>query len=386
MKLKIARNDLVELLARGGSSAARNAAIPILGHVRLTASADRLEVTSCNTDLQSRASGPAAVEVAGDVTVPAAALKTIVDRLPAGCDLSLTLDGADMIVKSGRSRLRLPTLPVDAFPSLDATMQFESATFDLSGADLDLLLAKTSAIGALDKTRTNLHCVYLHPSKGADGPALTAVATNGHILLREQIPLPEGAVSLPAGGVMLPIEAIEAALRLFKAAPSVRLVLGTNRAEMSIESTSLVTKLVDGDYPDYQRVIPKEGPASVTLDRASTVATLALLDAFASGDQGRKIECAPTDGGLGIAAGSATDGDGYAVAGAEIGGEVPVFGLSILYLRMMLGAFRSDWIRLSLSDPGAPILATASGETTVGVLMPMRTAGTLVKDRRNEQA
>lgn len=382
MKIKIARSDLAVLVSRGGGSAAKNAAVPILAHARLTASEGALRVSSCDTYCQADAIGSAAVEVEGDVTVSAAALKTIVDRLPAGGEVSLAADGNDLVVKCGRSRVRLPTLPVDQFPSLDSVPMKGAASFTLSGADLDRLLARAIPIGALGAAMTSLNSVYLHTSTSDDGirAALGAVATNGHILLLARVDMPEGADKLPSGGVMLPVDAATNVLKLFRGEAEVRIAISANRATFSGGTTGFTTKLVEGTYPDFRRVIPAAGSARIVVNRDSANSTLSLLDPFASGEQGRKIECAPWDGGLAVAAAAAGEGDSFGVIDAETEGDVPVFGLSLSYLRTMLGAFRGDVIRLSLSDATAPILATADGDDTVGVLMPMRVAGRIVRE------
>ena len=111
-----------------------------------------------------------------------------------------------------------------------------------------------------------------------------------------------------------------------------------------------------------------------------------ILDSFASGDDGSKIELAPWEGGLAVAAATADTGEGFGVVDAEIDGDVPSFGLSLKYLRTMLGAFRPDVIRFSLMDATSPILATAEGDTTIGVLMPMRVGGRLLREARDVAA
>lgn len=387
MKLKISRSDLAVLMGRGGGSAAKGSAIPILKHARLRAAAGTLHVSTCDQDSQAEAFGPAEIEQDGDITVSAVGLKTVVDRLPVGETVTLALDGTDLVVRCGRSRVRLPTLPVDAFPSLDSVPMKGAASFVIPGASLDRLLARVAPIGALGGQATNLNSVYLHVGERADGaPALSAVATNGHILLLVNVDAPDGCDKLPDGGVMLPVESIDALLKLFKAEPEVRVTISANRATFQGGTTSYTTKLVEGRYVDFRRVIPKAAPQAVVLDRESAGGVLALLDGFTSREQGSKVECAAVKGGLALAAAEADAGDGIAVAEAEIEGDLPVFGVSLAYLRTILGAFREDAIRLSVSAPTAPILATADGADTLGVLMPMRVTGRIVREARDVEA
>lgn len=380
MKLTISRNDLADLMSRGGSTVPKVTVIPIVQHARLIAKSRTLRICSTDLEMQAEAVGAANIEVEGETTVNALQLKAVVDRLPREAEVSIALDKGDLIVKAGRSRLRLPTLPVADFPSLDRKLGADAVSFALPGAALDRLLSRTAPIGSLsDDSRYYLQSVMLHVRGWDMGePSLCSVATNGHILLLAGVEQPEGADHMP--DVLIPTETANAILRLFRSEESVRVTVDRSKIALEGATTSLVSKLIDGTFPDYRRVIPESSKNRIFLDRAGCVATLSLLETFTTKDSGRKIEAAPADNGLALAAGDA-EGDGFAVTEAEVEGDVPGFGFSSQYLKMMLGAFKAETLTVSVDGAGAPLRFSADKELdTIGVLMPMRTTGRLAVD------
>lgn len=389
MKLTISRKDLADLLARGASSAQRGSVIPVLAHCRLTAKARILRVSSTDLEMQAEALGGAEIEVEGETTVNAEKLKGFVDKLPNKTDLtvSLAIEGADLIAKAGRARGRFPTLPAADLPFLDRPNGLDAVTFSISGADLDRLLARTAPIAAIappDQFRS----IFLHSRAWHGGePALCAVATNRAVLIVTGVEHPAGADSLPENGpggrgVLLSPTTALAVLRLFKGEESVRLTVDRVRAIFEGATTILTSKLVEGQYPDYMRIMSLDATSRVRLDRVAAVATVALLETFnADSNQGRRIEAASADNGLALATGGGGEGEGFAVTEAEVEGDVKPFGLSSAYLKMMLSAFKVETVTLSIRDPSSPLVFEADAEAdTIGVVMPMRVSGRLASE------
>jgi len=383
VKLTISRNDLADLMAKGGSSAERTSVIPILKHARLVARNRTLAVSTTNLEMQAESLGAANVEVEGETTVDADKLKTIVDRLPRGVEILIALEGADLIVKAGRSRSRLPTLPVSDMPSIEGNGKEVAASFAMSGADLDRLLARAITVASTEETRYYLNGAYLHVRDWENEARLCATATDGSALIAVAVDLPEGAASMP--GVIVSTATVAAALRLFRGEESVRLTVSKLHIVFEGATTRLASKLIDGTYPDYQRVIPALSPNCVLLDKSSAGSAVALLETFATKDQGNKLEAAPAATGLALAAGNGGEGDGFATVDAEFEGDVSPFGLSSRYLKAMLATFRSESVRLSLAGHGAPIRFSADSEPdTIGVVMPMRVSGRLATEGQND--
>lgn len=388
MKLTIARKDLADLIARGASSSQRGSVIPVLAHCRLTAKARTLRVSSTDLEMQAEALGGAEVETEGETTVPADKLKQFVDKLPVKGDVavSLALEDGVVIAKAGRTRARFPTLPPADLPMLDGPTSLETAMFSISGADLDRLLGRTTPIAQIAPP-DQFRAVFLHARQWQGKPSLCAVATNRHVLIAASVEQPDGAGALPettgGRGVLLSPATAASALRLFRAEESVRITVDRAKIVFEGATTRLVSKLVDGVYPDYTRIIPEPSRNRVVLDRAGAVATVSLLETFNDdSSQGRKLEAAPADNGLALAAGGVSDGgDGFAVTEAEVQGEVQPFGLSSAYFRMILGAFKAETVTLSVGDGKAPLVFEAGDEPdTLGIVMPMKVSGRLASE------
>ena len=381
MKLTIERSALAELMARGGSSAAKLSTVPVLNNVRLTARDGTLKAATTDTDLQAEAAAPADVVTPGAVTVGADALRQFVDKLPASATITVEWDGAILTVKSGRMRARLPTLPAADFPSLDAVKVNVEAVFTLTSADLASLFARTVPAACRDAIRYQLQGVFLHLAEGG----LRAVATNGHILIMSGVAAPAGSETLPLHsdgrrGVIVGTATVDAILKLFRREEAVTLSVAKSRITVEAGDVKLVSKLVDATFPDHERIIPKPTPTRIILDRASTLSAVGLIEVFQTKDSGSAIECGEDPEGLALAAGGSADGgDGFAVAQAEFQGTPPVFGVSSKYLRTVLGAFAADVISLSIDSAATPIRFTSDHDVDViGVVMPMRVRKGLV--------
>ena len=392
MKLAIPRSDLADLIGKGGTTAERVSTIPILKHVRLIARNNQLRVSTTNLNMQAEAVGAAAIETEGETTVDAEKLKSLVDRLPRAAEISLALDGADLIVKAGRSRSRLPTLPVHDWPNLDMQLGPEAAIFTVTGAELDRLLTRTIAIASLsDATRPNLQSILLHHREWKDVAALCAVATNGHAFLLTSVEAPAGAEDLPenAGerGILVSSETAGAALRLFRGDPSIKITATAGRIIFNGTTATLASKLTELQYPDYRRIMPQPSENLIRIDRADASDRVNLLETFATKDQGHKLEALFDNNGLALASGGGSDGDGIAIVEAEADGSPQPFGLSSQYLKLMLGAFKAETLTVSIADPASPLVFTADNEIdTYGIVMPMRTSGHLTREKLNGAA
>lgn len=384
MKLSIKRAALADLMAKGGASAPKNSPVPIIGHARLIARRGVLRVSTTDYELQAEALAEAEIEADGSTTVDAGKLSTIVSRLPVDAVISLAIDGADLVVKSGRSRVKLATLPVDDWPALDAkSLHAEGASFDVTGTDLSRLLGRSSAAAGVNKSQTTLASVFLHTREWNGSAALAGVGTNGHILVAAAIPLPEGADAMPANGgrpgIVVSLETASAALKLFKGSETVRITVSSRLVSFEDDATRLTSKLLECVYPDYPRIIPEISGDRINFLRAPAVASVTLLESFATREQGHKLECGAGGVGL-ILAAAETGGDGIDYVEGEVDGTVQPFGVSSLYLKQMLGAFGTETITLSFTGIGGAIRVYADDdEATVGVIMPMRVSGDLVR-------
>lgn len=376
MRLNIERKELVSLLSRGATSAARLSPVRIVTHARLIAKAGTLAVASTDLERMVEATAPCAIEKPGSTTVEAEKLVQAVAKMK-GDTVSISLDGADLIVKCGRSRVRFATLPVADWPALNG--EIEGEHFELTGADLHALLAKPAETGAMASNATILNGVFLHArfDFGTDSvPVLAAAGTNGHVLIAASIEMPEVHTTLPdnggRGGVTLSIETTRSALRLFTGDTPLRMFVDKGRIVIESETARLVSKLIEGIYPPYERIIPARQETTISLNRSSALASVDLLETFITKDSGNKLECAASEEGFVLASGS-TESDGVDVADAEANGDIRPFGMSSRYLKTVLNAFTGELVTLSYEDPSRPILFVSDSEPlVVGVVSTMR--------------
>ncbi len=254
MKLIIERSTLLRSLGHVQSVVERRTTIPILSNVRLDAAKGSLSLNATDMDLEIVEAADADVSQGGATTAPAHTLYDIVRKLSDGAQVELAFGGeSQLTLTSGRSRFQLACLPVDDFPAL-VSGDF-SHTFSLAAADLRSLIDRTRFAISTEETRYYLNGIYLH-SADADGvDVLRTVATDGHRLARVELPLPEGASGMP--GIIVPRKAVTEIRKLIEEADGdVSVSLSDAKIRFSIGDTVLTSKLIDGTFPDYERVIP----------------------------------------------------------------------------------------------------------------------------------
>lgn len=277
MKLTIERSHALAALSRVTGVVARNSNVPILNNVLICAAGDGVTFRATDLDMEATASCPASVSVAGDLTVDAGKLREVVASSAPGAELSMELDASDdprLIVKSGRSRFKLPVLHADMFPSIPEDDWTESVT--ISADDLSDLLTRSVMSASTEVTRYYLCGVYLH----VDGGRLRAVATNGHHLTYRDGPKSKAKIS----GEIVPTKAVTEILKAVKDfSGDVTLSFKDDRMiGLDAPDVRLRAKVVDGKFPDYKRVIP-EPPANVAVIDSDAV-SLALRRAVIGAD------------------------------------------------------------------------------------------------------
>ena len=214
-----------------------------------------LSMTTTDMDLEINESVAANVSSGGATTAPAHTLHDIVRKLPDGSDVELELnsEGTQMTVKAGRSQFKLSCLPIEDFPQIGAGDLPTSIA--LPAGDLRALIDRTRFAMSTEETRYYLNGIYFHPADQEGVNVLRAVATDGHRLAQFEMPLPEGANDMP--GVIIPRKAIGELRKLIdEAADVIKIELSEAKIRFSFDHVVLTSKLIDGTFPDYQRVIP----------------------------------------------------------------------------------------------------------------------------------
>jgi len=376
MKATIERAKLLRCLSHVQSVVERRNTIPILSNVLIeAASGGTVRVMATDLDLQVVESLQAAsVESAGAITVSAHLLFDIARKLPDGAQVSLETADNRMTVKAGRSRFQLPTLPRDDFPTI---VEGDLPTnFELPAKVLAELIDRTRFAISTEETRYYLNGIFLHVSDdGAEGPLLRAAATDGHRLARFTLPRPEGAEGMP--DVIIPRKAVGELRKLLEEAldGNVEIDLSPSKIRFTLGGEGgvvLTSKLIDGTFPDYSRVIPTANDKLLKLDPRSfyegvdRVATIATekTRAVKMGLEQDKVTLSVTSPDNGTAAEEVPAS--YASSELEI-------GFNANYLKDILGQIDGDTVEMHLADPGAPTLIRQDEKSpALYVLMPMR--------------
>ena len=279
MKFSIDRSALLRALGHVQSVVERRNTIPILSNVLLKAEDGQLSMATTDMDLEINESVAADVESGGSITAPANTLHDIVRKLPEGepVEINVGENENNMEVRAGRSKFRLSCLPVADFPTIGVGEL--PVEFSISAPDLRAIIDRTKFAMSTEETRYYLNGIYLHASEKDGVEVLRAVATDGHRLAMFDMPLPENASGMPA--IIIPRKTVGEIRKLVEdAADTVQISLSESKVRFSFDHIVVTSKLIDGTFPDYKRVIP-EGNNKVVevnpnifssaIDRVSTI-------------------------------------------------------------------------------------------------------------------
>lgn len=370
MKLSIERAALLRSLNHVQSVVERRNTIPILANVRLQAEDGMLSMTATDMDLEINESVAANVSAPGATTAPAHTLHDIVRKLPDGSDVELELnnEGTQMTVKAGRSQFKLSCLPIEDFPQIGAGEL--PTNISVPAADLRALIDRTRFAMSTEETRYYLNGIYFHPADQEGVNVLRAVATDGHRLARFEMPLPEGANDMP--GVIIPRKAIGELRKLIdEAADTIKIELSDAKIRFSFDHVVLTSKLIDGTFPDYQRVIPEGNDKIVEVDPKTFTSAIDRVSTISDG-KSRAVKVALNGKQMTISASSAESGS--ATEELEVNGETDIeIGFNAKYLLDITSQIEGEGCRLTLADPASPtIIQDNSDPSSLYVIMPLR--------------
>ena len=376
MKITIERAALLKALGHIQSVVERRNTIPILSNVLLEAApakggGGRLSLTATDMDVAFVEIVSAEIAKVGATTVQAHTLYEIVRKLPEGSQVGLEWlsEKGQVALRAGRSSFSLAALPADDFPKM-AAGELPHA-FEIGAGDLKNLIDKTRFAISTEETRYYLNGIYLHAATSNGVKVLRAVATDGHRLARIEMPLPEGADSIP--GVILPRKTVMELRKLIdEASGAVQITLSDTRARFSFGEAVLVSKLIDGAFPDYERVIPSGNDKSMEVDRrlfASAVDRVATI----STEKSRAVKLALSKNLLTLTANSPDAGTASEEIEIAYQGPALEIGFNARYLLDIAEQLEGENAAFKMADAASPtILGDAADASALYVLMPMR--------------
>jgi DNA polymerase-3 subunit beta len=371
MKLTIERATLLKALAHVQSVVERRNTIPILANVLLDGQDGALTLTATDMDLAITETVPAEIGQSGSTTAPAHTLYDIVRKLPDGAQVEIETDASadQLLIRAGRSKFNLATLPVEDFPTMSGG-DLPNA-FSLEAEDLRTLVDRTRFAVSTEETRYYLNGIYLHAAEDEGANMLRAVATDGHRLARVQLPMPDGGDGIP--GVIVPRKAIGELRKLIdETADPIEISLSDTRIRMTFDNAILTSKLIDGTFPDYERVIPTGNDKVLSVDRGSFAQAVDRVSTISS-EKSRAIKLAVGTGLLTLSATSAENGSASEELEVSFEHDTIEIGFNSRYLLDITAQIESDSAEFVFADASSPTIVRDGGDmSALYVLMPMR--------------
>jgi DNA polymerase-3 subunit beta len=371
MKLVIERSVLLKALSPIQSVVERRGTIPILANVKLDAAKGQLSLTATDMDIAIVGHVKAEVETPGATTVPAHMFYEIIRKLPDGSNVQLSLGGKDgkLSITAGQSKFSLAALPIDDFPVMaEGDLAHK---FSITPAECKALLEKTRFAISTEETRYYLNGVYLHAANNAGAAVLRAVATDGHRLARMEVGLPEGAEQIP--GVIIPRKTINELYKLVEeGGEKVEISLSESKAKFAIGDSVLVSKLIDGTFPDYERVIPTGNDKIMEVDGKAFSNAVDRVSVITS-EKSRGIKLALGGSKLTLSASSAEQGTATEELSVSYGADPVEIGFNSRYLLDMMQQVEGETAQFVFADSASPTIVRDPADVgALYVIMPMR--------------
>ena len=371
MKFSIERVTLLKALAQAQSVVERRNTIPILANVLIEAEGSQVSLRATDLDIEVVDRAPAMVERAGATTVSAVMLHEIVRKLPDGALISLSEDSAAgrLTITAGRSTFSLATLPKEDFPVM-ATSEY-SSNFSAPAPVLRRLFDKAKFAISTEETRYYLNGVYLHVSTGETGKVLRCVATDGHRLARIDAPLPDAADAMP--GVIVPRKTVGELRKLLDDDDAtIAVSVSETKIRFATPVITLTSKVIDGTFPDYTRVIPTGNTRRLEVD-ASEFAKAVDRVATVSSERSRAVKLSLDEDRLILSVNAPDSGAAEEELAVAYGDEKLEIGFNAKYLLEIASQVDRENAVFLFNSAADPVLMREGNDmSAVYVVMPMR--------------
>jgi DNA polymerase-3 subunit beta len=371
MKISIERAALLKAVSQAQSVVERRNTIPILANVLIEAEGDAVHFRATDLDIEVVDKAAAVVERAGATTVSATTLHEIVRKLPDGALVSLTADSAAgrLTVEAGRSNFSLATLPKEDFPVM-ASSEYAS-NFSAKASVLRRLFDKSKFAISTEETRYYLNGVYMHVAEGDGGSKLRCVATDGHRLARIDADLPEGAAELP--GVIVPRKTVGELRKLLDEDDmEIAVSVSETKVRFATPDITLTSKVIDGTFPDYTRVIPQGNTRTMTVDAADFAKAVDRV-ATVSSERSRAVKLQLSEDKLVLSVNAPDSGAAEEEIGVGYSDEALEIGFNAKYLLEIASQVDRENAVFMFNSSGDPTLMQEGSDTSaVYVVMPMR--------------
>jgi len=371
MKLTIERAALLRALGHVQSVVERRNTIPILSNVLMRGEKGRLALAATDMDIEIVETTPADIARDGTATVPAHTLYDIVRKLREGAQVQIESSGdrGTVTLRSGRSTFTLATLPADDFPALSSGDL--PHRFSLAADALRRMIDRTRFAISTEETRYYLNGIYLHATDANATPMLRAVATDGHRLARVEMALPDGASGMP--GVIVPRKTVNELRKLIdEVEEPITIGLSDAKIRFAFDDAVLTSKLIDGSFPEYERVIPTGNDKVMEVPRQQFFEAVDRVSTITS-DKTRAVKLAVDGKGLTLSATSPETGTAQEEVEVAYDSQAIEIGFNARYLLDIVQQIDGEDARFAMADAGSPTLVQDRDDpSALYVLMPMR--------------
>ncbi len=371
MKLSIERGALLKAVSQAQSVVERRNTIPILANVLIEAEGDQVQFRATDLDIEVVDKAPAQVERAGATTVAATTLHEIVRKLPDGALVTLTGDTAAgrLTVEAGRSNFSLATLPKEDFPVM-ASSEYDS-NFSAPAAVLRRLFDKSKFAISTEETRYYLNGVYMHVADADGGKALRCVATDGHRLARIDADLPDSAGGMP--GVIVPRKTVGELRKLLEDDDmAIAVSVSETKIRFATPDITLTSKVIDGTFPDYTRVIPQGNSRRLEVDAAEFAQAVDRV-ATVSSERSRAVKMQLDEDRLVLSVNAPDSGAAEEELAVAYGDERLEIGFNAKYLLEIASQVDRENAVFMFNSSGDPtLMREGNDQSAVYVVMPMR--------------
>ena len=371
MKVSIERSTLMKAMSRAQSVVERRNTIPILANVLIEAEGDQISLRATDLDIEIIDKATAVVERAGATTVGAHTLHEIVRKLPDGAMVELSDDGQSgrLEIRAGRSHFSLATLPREDFPVM-ASAEYE-CNFGVKASVLRRLFDKAKFAISTEETRYYLNGIYLHAADSEGGKVLRCVATDGHRLARIDASLPDGAADIP--GVIVPRKTVNEVGKLLSDDDAVIAVsVSETKIRFATPEVTLTSKVIDGSFPDYTRVIPQGNTKRLEVDAAEFARAVDRVSTVSS-ERSRAVKLTLDEDRLILsvnAPDSGTADEELAVAYSDEPLEIGFNAKYLLEIAQQVDRENAVFMFNSSGDP--TLMREGNDDSAIYVVMPMR--------------
>ncbi len=374
MEFKINSSDLLKALSHIQGIVEVRHTLPILSNIIINANENLLTLSSTNLDIYCSDQISADTAVPGEISVPAITFFEIIKRLPSGSDVLMKMDNNDneITLKCGRSKFKLSTLKTEDFPVIsDSDL---SVNFVLSAEELIRIIDKTKFAVSNEETRYYLNGIFLHKASRNSIHFLRAVATDGHRLAQYDIPLPQGAEEMT--GIIIPKKTIfELRKVLDDADGDVSISLNENKIKFSFSNLKIISKVIDGTFPDYTKVIPKNNNKNFKTNNSDLKNAIDRVSAVAANEEtkSKAIKLSLENNKLNLSVESQSKGSANEVIDISYVGDNVDIGFNSKYIIDICNEVDGEEVDVSLLDSVSPaIILDKTDENLFFVLMPMR--------------